>query len=295
MTRRSPQEKTTGKAKTRTLARISAKSKTKDASELRALTAAKRERRLDHQAVLTHAAKINIAWQKAVSSIIETGQLLIEAKEGKKKLPHGEFLKLFDPQIGNLPFSERTAQQLMQIARHPVLSNAIYRSDLPPHWRTLAILSRAPPEQLKDWLNAHVVVAETEQVEAEALVNPPANHPDRAAPLSSGEEVVIETDPVEPDPPAAAASDDDDSDDAEDDASEFPPFRPFTEEDNDEVEIGVCCGTLKRLDNMFNDARLDWKKVIESIGSEKIRDIIEKLKSKLDDNRAASPEKTTLN
>jgi hypothetical protein len=41
------------------------------------------------------AAKITASWQKAVESILETGRLLIEAKEGPNKLPHGEFGKMF--------------------------------------------------------------------------------------------------------------------------------------------------------------------------------------------------------
>jgi uncharacterized protein (DUF4415 family) len=118
-------------------------------------------------AVLTHAAKIKGAWQKAVSSIIETGQLLIEAK---KALSHGEFLKLFDPEIGNLPFGKNTGQQLMRVARNPVLSKADHGQLLPPSWRTLATLSRAPPKLLEQWLADGNINSETKRAEAEDLI-----------------------------------------------------------------------------------------------------------------------------
>jgi hypothetical protein len=148
-----------------------------------------------NQAVMIHADRINKAWQKAVSSIIETGQLLIDAKEGKHKIPHGEFTKLFDSKIGKLPFSERTAQCLMQIARHPILSNEAYRPVLPPHCRTLVILSRAPATQLESWLADGIVTAETEQVEAEALVNADAK-PKTITPLPRHHQRPVRHQPV---------------------------------------------------------------------------------------------------
>jgi hypothetical protein len=61
--------------------------------------------------------------------------LLIEAKG---KVEHGDWLKL----VEELPFGERRAQRLMEIARHPILSNPTHGSFLPPSWRTLYELSR---------------------------------------------------------------------------------------------------------------------------------------------------------
>jgi hypothetical protein len=295
-----------------------------------------------NKAVLIHATRINQAWQKAVSSIIETGQLLIDAKEGKNKLQHGEFTKLFDPQIGKLPFSERTAQQLMQIARHAVLANPSYRSALPPHWRTLAILSRAPGEQLEQWLADKTVTAETEQVEAIVLLSPPAPaveptksdftskterkytnliqrrklyegacklswaeyfefreaHPD-CTPLTSddlayaGQWTKCATQ-VEPAPSRrvqvevtdhtvreavpyysrvseseAIETEDNDSDDSDSDVS--PP-----QLDNpSHLQVRQC---IRQLHELIGDSSIDWTAIIEGVGSEKIRDIIEKLK-----------------
>lgn len=62
-----------------------------------------------------YADKITAALQKTVESIIETRKLLIEAKA---KVDHGDWLKL----VEKLPFGEDTAQRLMAIACHPVIS-----------------------------------------------------------------------------------------------------------------------------------------------------------------------------
>jgi hypothetical protein len=48
-----------------------------------------------------------------------------------------------------LPFNERTAQRLMKIAEHPVLSNATHVSHLPTSWGTLYELSKATPKLLE--------------------------------------------------------------------------------------------------------------------------------------------------
>ena len=54
------------------------------------------------------------AWQKGVELILETGQMLIQAKE---ELEHGTFQNMVQLK---LPFGSRTARRLMTIARHPV-------------------------------------------------------------------------------------------------------------------------------------------------------------------------------
>ena len=88
------------------------------------------------------AAQIRASWQKCVTSIIETGKLLIEAKG---QLGHGRFEAMNKTK---LPFSPRTAQMLMCIAEHPVISNANHGSHLPPSWRTLYELTKIPDKML---------------------------------------------------------------------------------------------------------------------------------------------------
>src|SRR5262249_54373974 len=89
------------------------------------------------------AQRITAAWQAAVASILETGRLLIEAKA---ELRHGEFGKMIDTR---LPFGRRTAQRLMAIASHPVLSKAAHAPLLPPAWYTLYLLTEVPKEELE--------------------------------------------------------------------------------------------------------------------------------------------------
>ena len=70
---------------------------------------------VDHFAEL-----ITASWRKAVTSIIETGRLLIQAKA---KLDHGEFLRMFSNRLvqGSVPFGPRTAEMLMTIARNELI------------------------------------------------------------------------------------------------------------------------------------------------------------------------------
>jgi hypothetical protein len=89
--------------------------------------------------------RISRRWFKVVESIIETGRLLIKAKE---ELGHGRFGEMI--QRGDMLFRARTAQCLMAIARNPVLSNPQYVSHLPPSWGTLYDLTALPADRLVD-------------------------------------------------------------------------------------------------------------------------------------------------
>lgn len=101
------------------------------------------------------SSRIKATWQKAVESIIETGRLLIEAKD---KLPHGEFQKMINQQ---LPFGVRAAQILMAIAKHPVIGNAKHVSHLPPCWGTLYALSSIPDRDLLELIEEGRITPET--------------------------------------------------------------------------------------------------------------------------------------
>ena len=89
------------------------------------------------------APRINAEWRKSVIGILNVGRQLIAAKEACE---HGEFLRLFKGH-GNVvnepvPFSERTAERLMSVAMHPVISNPTHASDLPQSWATLYELAK---------------------------------------------------------------------------------------------------------------------------------------------------------
>lgn len=124
---------------------------------------------------MEHALKIKAAWQKAVTSIIETGRLLIEAK---KKLPPGVYGSMFgairsahtEPLV---PFSKRTAERLMRIASHKVLRDATHVSRLPPSWGTLYVLSAIQPKRLKQLIEQGKVDADMTRKDATRLLAGP--------------------------------------------------------------------------------------------------------------------------
>jgi hypothetical protein len=123
--------------------------------------------------IRNHQLKIKAAWQKAVSSIVETGQLLIKAKEA---LEHGEWGKMFEGD-DKLPFGQETARQLMKIANHPVLSNSQYTGNLPASWYSLFTLTPLPPRQMERYIADGTITAEITQEEAIALVRPATGDP----------------------------------------------------------------------------------------------------------------------
>jgi hypothetical protein len=92
------------------------------------------------------AKSINTEWQKPAESIIKTGHILIEAKA---ELPHGEFEDMIEEK---LKFGSRTAQRLMRIAEHRIISNPTHVSHLPPSWGTLYALTELPDEVLHEML-----------------------------------------------------------------------------------------------------------------------------------------------
>jgi Protein of unknown function (DUF3102) len=86
------------------------------------------------------AARIRAAWQSSVSGILETGRLLVEAKEA---LPRGEFIAMVESE---LPFKRSTAFRLIAISSDIRLLNGAHAHHLPPHWMTLYEISRLDDE-----------------------------------------------------------------------------------------------------------------------------------------------------
>lgn len=93
-------------------------------------------------AVLSHSTKIRNSYQRTVESIVETGRLLIAAKDA---LGYGKFGQMFR----YLPFGQRQAEMLMDIAAHPILSNSQYFANLPQSWATLHKLAGLTADQVK--------------------------------------------------------------------------------------------------------------------------------------------------
>ena len=72
---------------------------------------------------------------------MEVGKLLIQAKDA---LGHGEFLGMVEE---DLPFKDRTADYLMLVGKHLVISNSQYTANLPSSWGTLAVLAQLSERQ----------------------------------------------------------------------------------------------------------------------------------------------------
>jgi hypothetical protein len=108
--------------------------------------------------------RIAAVWQKGVEAILETGRLLIEAKAA---LDHGQFKAMVQLK---LPFTPRTAQRLMEIARNPVISNATHASLLPPSWMTLHELTKVPDEILVAKIKDGVITPKLERKDVALLL-----------------------------------------------------------------------------------------------------------------------------
>jgi hypothetical protein len=119
--------------------------------------------------VMIGAGEITTAWNKSVAAFIETGLLLLKWK--KKLSGSSKWLKLFDNNIGNLPFGVDTAERLMRIARNRVLTDSANWRNLPPSIRTLEVLTKAAPKKLEEWLaDGKTVTADTQLKDAEKLI-----------------------------------------------------------------------------------------------------------------------------
>jgi hypothetical protein len=97
------------------------------------------------------AFEITATWNKATESIIATGHLLSEAKEAlRDTVGHGHFLKWVSEMKAarKLPFGQRAAQMLMNIAQHPILTNPQFIAHLPPSYRVLDFLAGLPESEL---------------------------------------------------------------------------------------------------------------------------------------------------
>lgn len=110
------------------------------------------------------AAHVSEAWQNAVESIVETGRRLTEAKQ---RVGHGRWLDA----VALMPFTERTAQRLVLIARHPDLSNATHASHLPASWYTLSVLAQLPAGEVPRRIEAGDITPELERAKAQEIAN----------------------------------------------------------------------------------------------------------------------------
>lgn len=109
------------------------------------------------------ALRISRRWQASIDAIIQTGRLLLEAKEA---LPHGAFGDMIE---SDLPFGARTAQMLMAIATDKRLSNPKHVSHLPASWGTLHALTQLSDEEFDRGVQQQIIRPDMERKEVEIL------------------------------------------------------------------------------------------------------------------------------
>jgi Protein of unknown function (DUF3102) len=113
------------------------------------------------------AAKANAAWRQSVTSVIDCGRILIEAK---RKVGHGNWLKF----VKKLEFSKRSsnriAEMLIAIAEDPVLSNPKHVSNLPRAYSTLYRLTCLEQSDLEALLEDGTINSETERKDVDELI-----------------------------------------------------------------------------------------------------------------------------
>lgn len=119
-------------------------------------------------------------WRKSVEAVVEVGRLLIQAKH---LCEHGEFLRLFKGHNNAVskpvPFGERTAERVMCVAMHPVISNPTHASDLPQSWGTLYELTKLDGEQILAGIKAGEITPDMTRAQASALRSDPVEKPEQ--------------------------------------------------------------------------------------------------------------------
>lgn len=134
---------------------------------------------------------INLTWSSMVSSIVETGKLLLELRE---QTEHGEWERIVE---ARLPFGVSTAFRLTQIAEHPVLANPARAHDLPPRWSILAEMVRLDADTLETAIRKGVIHPGMKREDLRAL---------RFVPRPPGDPSSVPDTPDEP-PPAPSVED----------------------------------------------------------------------------------------
>jgi hypothetical protein len=97
------------------------------------------------------AAAICAAHKRLVANFFQIGETLVAANEA---LPHGTFLKMIE---ADLPFTARTAQMLMKIARDKRIANAKRASLLPLAWGTVYELTKLTNEAFEQALRSGAI------------------------------------------------------------------------------------------------------------------------------------------
>ena len=119
------------------------------------------------------AERIGRQWGKTVADVINTGRLLLKAKD---ELNHGEWGYMFvaDAVPKPLPFGQDYAAMLMRIAKNPILANSANRRNLPSSVSALYELAQLPHDVLAAALQQGRVTPEMRAKQAAKLGHPDA-------------------------------------------------------------------------------------------------------------------------
>jgi hypothetical protein len=132
-----------------------------------------------------YAAEIHHLAEDVVERQLEIGRLLLDAREGPGKLPHGEFLAMIKEDL-RFSFNRFTAYKLMAIAANRVLSNVSHAKHLPPSWDTRYQLSLLADEVIEEKIADGTINPAIERKAVQALklqyLPPPKPRKPRAAP-----------------------------------------------------------------------------------------------------------------
>ena len=104
--------------------------------------------------VAEHIKAVEVEWAKTAAGRIKTGKRLQAMKDG---VDHGEWLTAF--KLSHMPFSLRSAQEYMQVARHRVLGDARNSAYLPTKRQPQVLLasSKLPDSVLEDLMRSSTV------------------------------------------------------------------------------------------------------------------------------------------
>ena len=109
------------------------------------------------------AASANAAWKKTIEAYIETGRILNKAK---RLVGHGNWTQF----VEKLDFGQRTANCLMEVAEHRVLSNSKHASNLPRSWSTLYRMTALNETELETLLDNGSINCETQRKHVDELI-----------------------------------------------------------------------------------------------------------------------------
>ena len=142
---------------------------------------------VDEEQIKSYKSLIVQNWNKSRDAIIKVGQTLMEAKE---KMNKGEFnqkswLKLVNDE---LPFTPRTDDRLIAIAKCEWITSDKHKDSLPVSWGTLYEISRLTKEQFENGVMNKSITADSIRSDIETYKESLKNSPSKDSSKSTSED-----------------------------------------------------------------------------------------------------------